>query len=576
MRGPPAMNRQASSGPRGGSEPGAAPAARSARRRALLLLALVGTHALAFFTGYSAHGANALRGVAAAAAAASSAAAGAGLEVVAARLGAGAAPAPGGAAQQQALGQDGQQATQHVKLTGAAAQSSVTAARAALRARLAARAAARGAAGSQQQISLRPAEVAAFSAAHPAVVEPAAAAAVAAAAPTPGRVADLGSGGDDGAWVGRFRPYASGGIVVYTWTNLSMKDFLMMFLLNLRRHGLTSFVIGAMDPELRTWLDQARRRAQCARACAALTARGRGVASLQEAPKLGMVIPVLTLNAGLTTGDFGWNSPSFKRMAKYKFQAVQQMMALGGWDVVVADTDTAWLRNPLPYFASKPEPDILTSTDVLRRMHIKDQLHSTLNIGVMVFRARPGCVDFVTAFYTEMVQDPGFGTANAEWDQSRFNRMVRDGMEIGPREREWALGWQGRVKVQALDIVDFPNGHVFFTQRLPQTLGVVPCVAREEGRADSLALLCVTSSPELPPHPPCTLVAFLFFPGTSCTPRSSTAARRASATGSASSWRGAPTRPRTSPRPAACSPTTSPPTRPRWPPPTARWRRTSS
>lgn len=189
-----------------------------------------------------------------------------------------------------------------------------------------------------------------------------------------------------------------------------------------------------------------------------------------------MVIPVLTLNAGLTTGDFGWNSPSFKRMAKYKFQAVQQMLSIGGWDVVVADTDTAWLRNPLPYFAARPDPDILTSTDVLRRMPLKEQFHSTLNIGVMVFRARPGAVAFVTAFYTEMVEDPKFGSGDAEWDQARFNRMVREGMDLGPREQEWAAGWGGRVKVQALDIVDFPNGHVYFAQRLPQQLGIVPYI----------------------------------------------------------------------------------------------------
>jgi hypothetical protein len=162
-------------------------------------------------------------------------------------------------------------------------------------------------------------------------------------------------------------------------------------------------------------------------------------------------------------------------MAKYKFQAVQQLLT-AGVDCVVADTDTAWLRNPLPEFARLAEADILTSTDVLRRMHIKEQLHSTLNIGIMLFRARPGAIAFVTTFYTEMVEDPAFGTGNAEWDQARFNRMVREGMAVGPREQRWAAGWGGRVKVEALDIVDFPNGHVYFAQRLPQALGTVPFI----------------------------------------------------------------------------------------------------
>jgi hypothetical protein len=162
-------------------------------------------------------------------------------------------------------------------------------------------------------------------------------------------------------------------------------------------------------------------------------------------------------------------------MAKYKFQAVQQLLSRG-IDVVVADTDTAWLRNPLPEFARLAEADILTSTDVLRRMPIKEQLHSTLNIGIMLFRARPGAIDFVTTFYTEMVNDPAFGTGNAEWDQARFNRMVREGLALGPPTQNYATGWGGRVKVEALDIVDFPNGHVYFAQRLPQTLNRVPFI----------------------------------------------------------------------------------------------------
>lgn len=33
-----------------------------------------------------------------------------------------------------------------------------------------------------------------------------------------------------------------------------------------------------------------------------------------------------------------------------------------------------------------------------------------------------------------------------------------------------------QVKVQALQIVDFPNGHVMFAQQLPQKLGIVPMI----------------------------------------------------------------------------------------------------
>jgi hypothetical protein len=238
-------------------------------------------------------------------------------------------------------------------------------------------------------------------------------------------------------------------------------------------------------------------------------------------------------------------------MAKYKFQAVQQLLSRGV-DVVVADTDTAWLRNPLPEFARLAEADILTSTDVLRRMPIKEQLHSTLNIGIMLFRARPGAIDFVTTFYTEMVNDPAFGTGNAEWDQARFNRMVREGLALGPHTQSWASGWGGRVKVEALDIVDFPNGHVYFAQRLPQALKRVPfivhatfqCVRRVHALLRAACIGCLFGITRALTHCVHHHHHHLSLAGM--------VARRASATASGSGWRGRATRRSTTTRPAGC------------------------
>ena len=57
-------------------------------------------------------------------------------------------------------------------------------------------------------------------------------------------------------------------------------------------------MIGALDVELETYLKDI-------------------------APQLGVRIAILSLNSGLTTGDYGWNTPAFKRMAKFKFLPVQ-------------------------------------------------------------------------------------------------------------------------------------------------------------------------------------------------------------------------------------------------------------
>ena len=287
-------------------------------------------------------------------------------------------------------------------------------------------------------------------------------AAVGAASGAPGRVVDLGSG-SSAAWIDALKASgvaAPGATVIYTWTNFHMRDFLASFLIALHSHRLTSYVIGALDDELATFL-------------------GEYVPG-HPAELGGAVVPVLKLNAGLTKADYGWNSPAFKKMARYKFESVLRLLE-AGYHVCVADTDTAWLRNPLPLFDSLTTGDqgvdILISTDVLRRMPLREQVHSTLNIGVMLFRATPPCVAFVRAFFDEMVGDAHFGTDRAEWDQARFNRMAREGgVKYGPAGTDYILAWSSRVKLQALDIVDFPNGHVFFVQRLPQQLGRVPYI----------------------------------------------------------------------------------------------------
>jgi hypothetical protein len=255
-------------------------------------------------------------------------------------------------------------------------------------------------------------------------------------APAPeGWLIPLGEGGDSRDWLVPLDRVSKGErLVVYTWANMAMKDFIKNFVLYMREHGITLFVIGSMDQDLTSYLQTLAHEAH-------------------------HDIPVLNLHAGLTTGDFGWNSPAFKAMAKSKFQSVQQMQT-AGFDVVVTDSDVAWVRNPLPFFMQNTVPDIMVSTDVLQRMPLDQQLQGTINIGIMLFRARKPAIDFVTQFFNDLVSDPHFGTDKAEWDQARFGRMARE--------------WASRVSFEALDVLDFCNGHVYHTQQLPQKLNHTP------------------------------------------------------------------------------------------------------
>ena len=65
-----------------------------------------------------------------------------------------------------------------------------------------------------------------------------------------------------------------------------------------------------------------------------------------------------------------------------------------GFDVLISDVDTVWLRNPLPYVKKYSEADILTSSDHLLNTVSDEGLEqwpnagSAANIGIMLFRPR--------------------------------------------------------------------------------------------------------------------------------------------------------------------------------------------
>jgi len=244
----------------------------------------------------------------------------------------------------------------------------------------------------------------------------------------------LGQGGSDNAtWTANLAEFASpGDVLVYTWTNHAMSDFLYNFLVNLKRLGITQFVIGALD-------------SQTAAFCR------------QKAITLDMAIPVLFLDAGLPTDEFGWNGPAFKMMARYKFESVVQMLQ-AGYGVFVSDTDVNFIQNPLLDLLRYPEPDILVSSDALNRMPASDLVHSVMNIGIMEFRPRPIVSEFVRNFYETMVNDPGFG--KTLWDQDLFNKMAKQKLA------------EGQLKVQVLDPVQYCNGQVMYSQNLPRRLNL--------------------------------------------------------------------------------------------------------
>ena len=123
------------------------------------------------------------------------------------------------------------------------------------------------------------------------------------------------------------------GYLCVTWANWHYQDFVMTWVAHIKKVNVTGYIVGAMDDHLLKVLIEKK-------------------------------FNTFSMKSGLTTGDFGWGSKTFAKMGREKIRLISIFLRLGV-QVIIADVDVLWLRNPLPYFDRYKEADLLTSSDHL-------------------------------------------------------------------------------------------------------------------------------------------------------------------------------------------------------------------
>ncbi|KAK9860413.1 hypothetical protein WJX84_002857 [Apatococcus fuscideae] len=172
--------------------------------------------------------------------------------------------------------------------------------------------------------------------------------------------------------------------------------------------------------------------------------------------------------------DLGWGSPDFFKMGREKIKLLEVFTSMG-YDVLLSDVDTLWLKNPLPYVGRYPEADILFASDNLRTSSEGEELEdfrlaaSAGNIGILFFRAT--ALPFVQEWNAVLADDDLY------WDQNAFNDLFRRGLDFSEEHRQRLFkGYDGRLWMGTLPVSIFCNGHTFFVQRLHESLKVDPYV----------------------------------------------------------------------------------------------------
>jgi hypothetical protein len=256
------------------------------------------------------------------------------------------------------------------------------------------------------------------------------------------------------------------GCVIVTWANDHYRDFARSWVGNLRALGLDNFMVGAMDADLYAFLTE------------------EGVPTWLMGSR--------DIAAGTVERDFGWGTKTFHQMGRDKIRLIRDLTRVDGVDVLISDIDTAWLRDPVPFFRRYPTADMLVSTDQLKSetevmpeqtKYLRNYLsnleiassfddeglelhicHAAMNIGVMWFRSTSGA-RLLTEEWVRLIE-----ADDDLWDQNAFNDLVRLGGSCSAKPPSDGSGlfrgFEGKVVVGTLPASQFANGHAFHAQRM--------------------------------------------------------------------------------------------------------------
>ncbi|KAJ8509834.1 hypothetical protein OPV22_000268 [Ensete ventricosum] len=238
---------------------------------------------------------------------------------------------------------------------------------------------------------------------------------------------------------------AKDNIIFVTFGNHAFLDFILNWVKHLTDLNIFDILVGAMDTKL----------------LEALYWKG---------------IPVFDMGSKMIAEDISWGSSKFHKLGRDKALLINAFLPFG-YEFVMCDTDTVWLKNPLPYFARFPEADILTSSDQLRPTTMDDSLevwqnvYDAYNIGMFHWRPTDSAKRLAKEWKDILLGD------DKKWDQVVFNDLVRQ--VLGPSlEGESGLfyAYDGTLKLGILPASIFCSGHTYFVQSMPQQLKLEPYV----------------------------------------------------------------------------------------------------
>jgi hypothetical protein len=235
---------------------------------------------------------------------------------------------------------------------------------------------------------------------------------------------------------------AQDGYLVVTWANYHYLGFTLSWVEHVKAVGVTGYTVGAMDDQILQELDHRKINTFSMKSGLTLGDFGWGSKTFAKMGRQKIRLVELFLELGAQVGARGARRAGGWCWCRCRCRArrgwalgwsrggagaagwrAAARRSAGGWgrrqgsataarapahrhpslpsfpfprQVIIADVDVVWLRNPIPYFQRYPDADVLTSSDHLAAT-VKDeglelwpQAASAANIGIMLFRWAAG------------------------------------------------------------------------------------------------------------------------------------------------------------------------------------------
>ncbi|KAK3234489.1 hypothetical protein CYMTET_55261 [Cymbomonas tetramitiformis] len=172
------------------------------------------------------------------------------------------------------------------------------------------------------------------------------------------------------------------------------------------------------------------------------------------------------------SNDF--ESQSADEIARERIQVLDTALK-AGVDVLISDSDTVWLKNPLRYFANHVSADLLVSsaahapTTNDTGLELPEAVHYPVDLGVLYVRATPASRKLVTQWKANAKAHPD-RTAH-----TGFTELLHPNLD-SPREDRLFGIFEDVALLGLLPVTLFCGGHHYFVTKLPQQRQLEPFV----------------------------------------------------------------------------------------------------